>query len=228
LMQGVDSAVRLGAVAVSNSYGGREDSTILAADKHLYHPGVAITAASGDEGYRAQWPASSRFVTAVGGTTLRPALTARGWTERAWSGAGSGCSRYEPKPSWQHDAGCSRRTIADVAAVADPATGLGVYDTYNSCALALLCNTLIGSGLAKGLNGWAVIGGTSLSAPIIAAVYALAGNRKGAAYAYSHRSALYDVVAGTNGTCGGMYLCTARPGYDGPTGLGTPMGLGAF
>jgi subtilase family serine protease len=228
LMTAVETAVRLGAVAVSNSWGGAEDRTILNADQHLSHPGVAITAASGDEGYRVEWPASSRHVTAVGGTTLRRASNARGWSEKAWSGAGSGCSKYERKPSWQHDAGCKRRTVADVSAVADPATGLGVYDTYNSCLVAILCDGLIGSGAAQGLNGWVQIGGTSLSAPIIAAVYALAGNHRTAPYAYSHRDSLYGVRSGSNGSCGGSYLCTAKRGYDGPTGLGTPHGLGAF
>jgi hypothetical protein len=228
LMTAVDTAVRLGAVAVSNSYGGAEDKTILTFDKHLRHPGVAITAASGDHGYRVEWPASSRFVTAVGGTTLKQASNARGWSEKAWSGSGSGCSKYETKPSWQHDPACPRRTVTDVSAVADPASGLGVYDTYNSCLLGLLCDSLISTGAAKGLNGWARIGGTSLSAPIIAAVYALAGDGHTAAWAYSHRGSLTDVRSGSNGSCNALYLCTAKKGYDGPTGLGTPLGLGAF
>lgn len=228
LMAAVDTAVRHGAVAIANSYGGREDATILSADRHLNHPGVAITAASGDEGYRVEWPASSRYVTAVGGTTLKAAANTRGWLETAWRGGGSGCSRYEPKPSWQHDKSCARRTVADVAAVADPATGLGVYDTFNSCPLALFCDGLISSGAAQGLNGWAKIGGTSLAAPIIAAIYALAGNKQGASYAYGHRSSLTDVTSGTNGSCNSSYLCVAKAGYDGPTGLGTPLGLGAF
>jgi subtilase family serine protease len=228
LMTAVDTAVRLGAVAVANSYGGAEDSSMLAADPHLRHPGVAITAASGDEGFQVEWPASSRYVTAVGGTTLRRAANARGWSERAWSGGGSGCSKYEPKPSWQHDTGCHKRTVADVSADADPATGLGVYDTFNNCLLPVLCSALIDAGAAQGLNGWAQVGGTSLSAPIVAAVYALAGNKRTAAYAYAHRGSLTDVRSGSNGTCKRTYLCTARRGYDGPTGLGTPLGIGAF
>jgi subtilase family serine protease len=229
LMTAVDTAVRLGAFAVSQSYGTAEDASILAWDKHLNHPGVAITAATGDDGYGAQWPASSRYVTAVGGTTLVPAKNARGWTETAWRLSGSGCSRYEPKPSWQHVAGCSKRAVADVSADADPNTGLGVYDTFNSCALALLCDTLISSGFAQGSNGWLQIGGTSLSAPIIAAVYALAGHRVNAgSYPYAHTGSLNDVRAGANGSCGGALLCTSKTGYDGPTGLGTPNGIGAF
>jgi subtilase family serine protease len=228
LMTAVDSAVRLGAVAVSNSYGGSEDRSILRADRHLDHPGVAITAASGDRGYGVQWPASSRYVTAVGGTTLRRHDNPRGWTERAWAGAGSGCSRYEQKPRWQHDAGCRRRTVADVAAVADPATGLAVYDTYNDCLLSLLCDSLIAAGVAEGLDGWTQVGGTSLSAPIVAAVYALAGNHVRSRWAYRHRDGLYDVRGGANGSCRPRYLCAGVKGYDGPTGLGTPHGVRAF
>jgi subtilase family serine protease len=227
LMAAVDTAVRAGASAVSISWGGAESHHDLVDNKHLNHPGVAIAAASGDAGYGVQWPAASPYVTAVGGTTLRASATSRGWTETAWHGAGSGCSRYESKPSWQHDTGCRRRTVADVSAVADPSTGLGVYDTFNSCFLAVFCDTLLRSGLATGLNGWVKIGGTSLAAPIVAAIYALAGNRKGTSYLYAHRSSLNDVRSGANSRCG-SYLCTARIGYDGPTGLGTPNGLGAF
>jgi subtilase family serine protease len=220
-----------GVVAISNSYGGAEDSTILAADAHFDHPGIAVTASSGDSGYGVSWPASSQYVTAVGGTTLKTAGNARGWTETAWSGAGSGCSAYEPKPSWQHDTACARRTVADVSAVADPATGVGVYDTYNSCGTSSFCDLLISLGLAQGLDGWAAVGGTSASSPIVASVYALAGNTGATTYGsypYAHTSALFDVTSGSNGSCGGTYLCTAVAGYDGPTGLGTPNGTGGF
>jgi subtilase family serine protease len=231
LMTAVDTAVRLGAVAVSNSYGGAEDATELTSDAHLNHQGVAITASSGDSGYGVSWPASSQYVTAVGGTTLATASNARGWTETVWSGAGSGCSAYEPKPTWQHDTGCARRTVADVAADANPSSGLGVYDTYNSCGTSSFCDFLISLGLAQGLDGWAQVGGTSLSSPLIASVYALAGNTASTVYGsypYAHTSALFDVTSGSNGSCGGSYLCTGAPGYDGPTGLGTPNGTGAF
>jgi subtilase family serine protease len=229
LMTAVDTAVRLGAVAVSNSYGGTEDATILAADSHLNHPGVAITASSGDSGYGVSWPASSQYVTAVGGTTLTKASNARGWTETAWSGAGSGCSKYEPKPSWQTDTGCANRTVADVSADADPNSGLGVYDTYNSCGSSSFCDLLIRLGAVQGLDGWVQVGGTSLSSPLVASVYALAGNAvTSGSYPYAHTASLFDVMSGSNGSCGGTYLCTAKAGYDGPTGLGTPNGTGAF
>jgi hypothetical protein len=77
-----------------------------------------------------------------------------------------------------------------------------------------------------------VFGGTSVASPIIASVYALSGNTSspGASYAYSHAGALNDVTSGSNTTkgCSPAYLCTAEVGYDGPTGLGTPNGTGAF
>jgi subtilase family serine protease len=232
LDKAVDSAAKQsGVVAISNSYGGGESSSQLTDDAHFNHPGIAVTASSGDSGYGVSWPASSQYVTGVGGTTLNTASSARGWNETAWSGAGSGCSTVEPKPSWQHDAGCAKRTVADVSADADPNSGLGVYDTYNSCGSSSFCDFLIGLGVVQGLDGWAQVGGTSLSSPLIASVYTLAGNTSAVTYGsypYSHTSSLFDVTSGSNGSCGGSYLCTAGPGYDGPTGLGTPNGSGAF
>ena len=232
LVAAEDTAAKTAGVAsVSNSWGGSEDSSIVSEDTHFNHPGVAITASSGDSGYGVSWPASSQYVTGVGGTTLTTASNARGWSETAWSGAGSGCSAYEPKPAWQKDSGCSRRTVADVSADADPNSGLGVYDTYNNCGTSSFCDRLIEAGIAQGLDGWAQVGGTSLSSPLIASVYALAGNAASVtagSYPYSHTSSLFDVTSGSNGTCSPSYLCTAGAGYDGPTGLGTPNGTGGF
>ncbi|MFC1407277.1 MULTISPECIES: carboxypeptidase regulatory-like domain-containing protein [Streptacidiphilus] len=224
---GVDTAVALGAKYVSNSYGsgyssapgsGEDASETTAADPYYNHPGVAVVASSGDSAYGVTYPAASQYVTSVGGTSLtKSAGTGRGWTESAWSnsygGGGSGCSVYESKPTWQTDTGCAKRTVADVSAVADPATGLAVYQTY-------------------GGSGWAVYGGTSASAPIITATYADAGTpAQGSypsSYPYNDRSALNDVTSGSNGHCTPAYYCTAQTGYDGPTGLGTPNGTDAF
>jgi subtilase family serine protease len=220
-----------GVAAISNSYGGSEDSTETSYDGAYTHPGIAITVSSGDGGYGVEYPAASPDVTAVGGTTLTQASNSRGWTETAWSDAGSGCSAYEAKPSWQHDTGCAKRTVADVSADADPNSGLGIYDTYNSCGSSSGCDTLIEAGLVQGLDGWAQVGGTSLSSPLIASVYALAGNTSSVvkgSYPYSHTASLFDVTSGSNGSCSGSYLCTATAGYDGPTGLGTPNGTGGF
>ncbi|MEV6508959.1 putative Ig domain-containing protein [Streptomyces sp. NPDC051642] len=214
-----NEAVALGAKFVSNSWGGDESSSQTSEDTSYFkHPGVAITVSSGDEAYGAEYPATSQYVTAVGGTALSTSSNTRGWTESVWKtssteGGGSGCSAYDAKPTWQTDTGCTKRMEADVSAVADPATGVAVYDTY-------------------GGSGWAVYGGTSASSPIIAGVYALAGtpgtSDYPAKYPYSHTSNLYDVTSGNNGSCTTSYFCTAGTGYDGPTGWGTPDGTAAF
>jgi len=218
LAASVGTAATLKANAISNSYGGSESSSDVSTyDAHYNHPGIAITASSGDSGYGPQYPAASPYVTAVGGTTLTRDSSSRGFTETVWSGAGSGCSAYEPKPTWQTDkAGCANRTIADVSAEADPNTGVAVYDSYAS----------------KGSSGWLVFGGTSVASPIIASVYALAGNAASINYGSSSYSSpmgsLFDVTSGSNGSCGGTYLCMGEGGYDGPTGNGTPNGTAGF
>jgi subtilase family serine protease len=207
-----DTAARLGASVISNSYGGPEFSqeTSSTYNGHFNHAGIPVTVSTGDNGYGVEFPAASQYVTAVGGTSLTKSGSA--FTESAWSGAGSGCSAYVGKPSWQTDSGCARRTVADVSAVADPNTGVAVYDSFKY----------------RGAAGWMVFGGTSASAPIVAGVYALAGNQAAPSYPYGHTSALHDVTRGSNGSCSVAYLCTAGTGFDGPTGLGTPNGTGAF
>ena len=217
----VDEAVTLGAKFVSNSYGsnytstpgsGEDPSETTTLDAYYNHPGVAVIASSGDSGYGVAYPAASQYVTSVGGTSLSHAPgTSRGWAETAWSGAGSGCSLYEPKPAFQHDTGCANRAVADVSAVADPATGVAVYQ--------------------NGV-GWGVYGGTSVASPVIAGVYADAGAPAAGtypnSYPYAAGTGLNDVTSGNNGACTVGYLCNAVTGYDGPTGLGTPAGLQAF
>lgn len=206
-----NTAARLGAHAISNSYGGGEYGSTYYEGAYN-HPGIAITASSGDDGYGVEFPASSPHVTAVGGTTLRHASNTRGWAETVWAGAGSGCSSYYAKPTWQTDSLCRRRTVADVAAVADPYTGVAVYGPTSSYA-----------------SGWMVFGGTSVAAPLVAGVYGVNGG--GVSYGsnpYSHKTSLFDVTSGSNGSCGGTYLCTGVLSYDGPSGLGTPYGSNAF
>jgi subtilase family serine protease len=214
LGQAEDEAAALGADAISNSFGGDEftGEASAAYDGHFDHPGIAVTVSSGDAAYGVEFPASSEHVTAVGGTSLRRAQGGRGWGETAWADAGSGCSAFIAKPAWQHDTGCERRTVADVSAVADPATGVAVYDSTGY----------------RGAAGWMVFGGTSASAPIVAGAYAQAGGPYAPGQPYGAASALWDVTAGSNGSCSVAYLCTAGAGYDGPTGLGTPNGLAAF
>jgi subtilase family serine protease len=211
----VNTAVQLGADAVSNSYGG-PDANDRSYGRYYHHPGVAITASAGDSGYGASYPASSKWVTAVGGTTLTRSSTSRGFTETAWSDGGSGCSAVN-RAGWQDSTvtGCAGRAIADVAAVADPATGVAVYDSYPF----------------EQTSGWLTFGGTSASSPLVAGVYALAGNTTqitDGSYVWLHHTGLNDVTTGSNGACPTKQWCTARGGWDGPTGWGTPNGTAAF
>jgi subtilase family serine protease len=211
------AAKQAGVVAISNSYGGGDlaDATY---GSNYNHPGIAVTASTGDNGYQGgSFPASSQYVTAVGGTSLFAASgTARGWSESAWSGAGSGCSTVNPAlaAAAGSNTGCAKRAIADVSAAADPSNGgMAVYYPTSRTA-----------------STWAQVGGTSESAPIIASVYALSGNTSGYANAlpYGHTANLFDVTSGSNGSCPTTQWCNARTGWDGPTGLGTPNGTGAF
>lgn len=212
LGQSVNTAVKIiGAGAVSNSYIGYGARGPVGG-RYYHHPYNIITAAAGDDGYKVGEPAGWRDVVAVGGTSLFHSSGSRGWSETVWPGTGSGCEFLRPKPTWQTDKGCKGRTMNDVAAVADPSTGVAVYDTY-------------------GEGGWIVLGGTSVASPIIASIYALAGNTNKQTYAkslYATGASLWDVTSGSNGTCKHTYLCTAGPGYDGPTGNGTPNGISAF
>jgi Ricin-type beta-trefoil lectin domain/Putative Ig domain len=226
----VDSAVASGAKYVIIDP--LTEGSDLADGKYLDHPGVAITVPAGNYGYRGPdfnyYPAASQFVTTVGGTTLTSAPgTARGWSETVWGppdfpasdeATSSGCAigTIAGKPSWQTDTGCTSRTVGDVAAVGNPDTGVAFYDSY------------------EGGAGWGVGGGTTVSAAIVGAVYALAGTPAAGTfpvtYPYLNTADLYPVTSGTNQSagCTPAYLCTAGPGYNGPAGWGTPDGTGAF
>jgi subtilase family serine protease len=229
------AATTLGAKYISNSWGGSEASSDTTLDSQDFGvPGVVYTASAGDSAYSGGviYPATSPNVVSVGGTTLNTASNSRGWTESVWDtssseGTGSGCSAFEPQPSWQASisiltAACSDRVDNDVAADADPNTGAAVYDTSNSN------------------GGWLEVGGTSESSPIIASVFALAGNNgnggnNAADSIYTHTGNLNEVTASSDGTCtppaADSVLCTATGAantYNGPTGWGTPDGLTAF
>ncbi len=226
LATSVDTAVSLGAKYVSNSYGlAGEDSSETDYDGHYDHKGVAVVASSGDDGGVVNWPSTNPHVISVGGTLLtRDGSVARGWVESAWGtssggeGGGSGCSPYEPRPDYQTgiDTNCpAGRATADIAADADPESGLATYDTL-------------------GQNGWLQVGGTSLAAPLVTAMYALAGEPVPDEYPVTElyhdpqlAEHVFDVVSGANSGCGNV-LCQAGPGWDGPTGLGSPNGVGAF
>jgi subtilase family serine protease len=215
LLAAVDQAVATGAQVVSMSWGGPEFAGQTANDHHFQTAGVNFVASSGDSGYGVSWPAAAGQVMAVGGTHLAMGPNGRA-SETVWAGAGSGCSRYEAKPAWQHDAGCARRTVADVAADADPATGAAII-----------------SSLSPSGAGWNVVGGTSLAAPLVAGLIGLAGPTSHNAvmkqlYGSVGTPRLYDVSSGRNGSCSPAYLCSSATGYDGPTGVGSPNALTAF
>jgi N-acetylneuraminic acid mutarotase len=215
-----NTAVSMGAKFVSNSYGvPGEDPSELNFDQYYTHPGVAIVASTGDTGNLTNWPATNPGVTGAGGTTLtKDTSVPRGWTETAWDSGGSGCSPFEPRPSYQNNINTdcpNNKAIADLSADADPNTGLAVFDT-------------------NGQGGWLQVGGTSLSSPLLTAMYALAGTPATGtfpvSYAYNdptQSSDIFDVTQGSNGGCGNV-LCNAGPGWDGPTGLGTPDGVAAL
>jgi hypothetical protein len=205
-----------------------------------------------------EYPASSPHVVSVGGTRLSWSLAGEWRGETVWNGLGAGgggCSEVFPAPAWQLQAsdwpslGCGeRRAVADVSADADPYTGAAVYDSLDP---GERCET-------EELGTWCTYGGTSLASPIVASVFALAGGANGVAQPaqtlYENlRNAprlFHDVTSGSNGRCGsynhntGVSKCTAAaeaaascesklaclaaPGYDGPSGVGTPDGVLGF
>jgi subtilase family serine protease len=205
-------AVKLGATIVTNSYGG------TGAKRSAYDSQqVTYVASAGDTGFGIDDPADFPRVVSVGGTTLFKGGGSRGWTESVWFGTGAGCST-DPKPRWQQDSGCSTRTANDVSAVADPETGVEIYDSY-------------------GAHGWFVVGGTSVSAPLLAGAFGLAGNstlQNGGRTFWNqqHQRHLYPILNGGDGSCSPTYLCQAGTNqfgnYSGPGGWGSPNGVGAF
>jgi hypothetical protein len=286
-----NAAARLGANEISNSWGGPECIEGLGCVQEsaaFNQPGVVITVAAGDDGYRnwlieesqahsADFPASLPQVVAVGGTRLNPLGPGGEWTgESVWNdggesggvkdgygAGGGGCSTQftaqpwqQAVPDWAH-VGCgSDRAVADVAADADPYSGVAVYDSSPECATPYV----EGKKVKHVLPDWCTIGGTSLASPLVASTYALAGGAHGVRYpartlyenAAKVPGSLHDITEGSNGECklpftdeeGGISPCTASEeaetscssqlkclagtGYDGPTGVGTPDGLAAF
>lgn len=224
MLTAVDAAVAIGAHVVSMSWGGAEFASEASYDGHFSHAGVAFVASSGDNGSGVNWPAASPYVLAVGGTTLT--LTGNGSvvSETAWSGSGGGISAYQTEPGYQSGYGIAsggRRAVPDVAYLASPNPGVSVYDSTPYL----------------GQKGWFAVGGTSAGAPQWAALIALANQARSAPLSTSNPSSspfyfvampplsstyatnYRDIVTGSDGTC---TICTATPGYDYITGLGSP------
>ncbi|MBV8152029.1 MAG: peptidase S8, partial [Candidatus Eremiobacteraeota bacterium] len=211
LASAVDLAASYDPAAISNSYYAQIDpvqDALLA--PHYDQPGIAMTVASGDGGYGATFPASLDTVIAVGATTLWAGKN--GWQETVWAGTGFGCSPLSPKPKWQRDHQCPMRTHNDVSIVGDPLTGVLIYDTST-----------------PGYKGWSVIGGTSVGAPLIAALYAAsgdAGNANGAQALYAKgNNAFYQVPFKCPSS---MIICSIAGPYSAAAGLGAPKGLAPF
>jgi subtilase family serine protease len=227
----VDTAIAKGANVVSNSYGSYTltSSGVGSGRSDYDHPGHTIVVSAGDSGFGPAYPADLNTVVSVGGTNLQLGANNTYGSESVWdnsasSATGSGCDDASPARSWQtalanwSSTGCGTfRAMNDVSADADPNTGAAVYDSA---------------------YGWMQVGGTSLAAPLIAGVYALAANSGTASYPaslpYAHTASLHDVTSGNDlpGVaglpCSIPLECTAGTGYDLPTGLGTPRGIGAF
>ncbi len=206
---------------ISMSFGGSEfpqetsagaDGILAAASK----AGVTFTVSSGDHGAGAQYPASSPFVTAVGGTSLHLSKNGAYLNETAWSGSGGGMSAFEKRPAYQK--GFNRgtgRAVPDVAMAANPNIGIVVYDSFGY----------------NGQSGFFSVGGTSASAPMFAGVLAASkqlsqsiANANSELYRLArtrYRADFHDIIVGSNGKCGPE--CQARPGYDFVTGLGSPI-----
>lgn len=212
-------AVTLGAHIVSNSWGCPRSNKCLDSS-YFDTPGVTYLAGGGDGGYGTIAPAALGSVVSVGGTMLVKSSGKRGWTETAWSSTGAGCASGIKRPSWQHDPDCKYRVANDVAADADPSTGAAEFDSY-------------------GYGGWFVVGGNSVSTPLLAGVFGLAGNAASqdggkTFWEKPHEKAkdLYPITSGSDGTCSPKYFCTDGTNeygkYGGPTGWGTPHGIGAF
>ncbi len=213
------------ATVISNSWGGPEAvaSPATANENYFMHPGAAIFVSAGDNGYDdagmgPDYPATSQYVISVGGTNLVKDTSTRGWHETAWSvgaggaaqgAGGSACSLSIPKPVYQNSLNtpCNFKATTDIAAVADPQTGVAVYNSPN--------------------GGWIVVGGTSAASPLTASIFAvvgLGGTAVDGSFVAANAAKLNDVTSGTNGTCGNI-LCTATAGWDGPTGFGTPNAM---
>ena len=208
----VQTAVKHGATVIANSFSAQEGTDDAPYANDWNTPGIPEIAGAGDSGYGPGFPATASTVIAVGGTSM---IDFHGtWLSKAWAGTGSGCSVFVKKPRWQHDDGCKNRAVNDLAVVADPATGVAGYISL--------------------VGGWTVFGGTSVSAQIVAGMYALAGNGSSiddASNLYANASAFAPVIASPNGSCSIAYLCDdpgVGAGYTGPSGLGTPVGLTGF
>jgi hypothetical protein len=242
----ISGGVRLPITAISNSYGAAENNPGLPDGyaRHYQHAGVAVVAANGDDGWygwdtindfngdpegASEVPASLPTVVGVGGTKLGLTRTGRRASETVWNengnsdsvgaqqgsqgASGGGCSRLHAARGWQRGVAtfpylrcAGKRNSTDIAAIADPTTG---YDVYGPNQL--------------GLDQWQTVGGTSLAAPVIAAMWGLAGGtgrvkNPGLSLYGNYKSrprSVFDVIHGGNGFCGNATLADCAAAWRG-------------
>jgi len=238
LMWAVDAARNTAGVSVvSMSWGSTEFSSYATYDSHFVTPAghtpITFFASSGDYGaYNSggstkyvSYPAVSQYVVGVGGTRLTTDGSGNYVSESGWGngtlsgsqgGAGGGISQYVAKPTYQSSVTQSStfRTVPDVGWLADPNSGVAVYDSYD-----------VGAS-----TPWVQVGGTSLAAPMWAGLMAIVnqgrvqnglatlnGKTETLPMLYALPSSnFHDITTGNNGFAAGV-------GYDLVTGLGTPI-----
>lgn len=220
LNKAIDVAAAHHPAAVNNSWGMSEFSEESYYDRHCKLADSVCTQSTGDYGYPAGYSSTNPYALAIGGTNLVLGDDGSTTSESAWTSTGGGLSYFEPRPAYQDGVNTSAsRGAPDVSFVADPRTGVAVYTT------------------ATGTPRWMEVGGTSLSAPIWAGIMAATDQLRADAgkqplavagpdgdsvhrSVYALGDALRDITSGSNGACGTE--CTAGPGYDTVTGLGSP------
>ncbi|MHB8635227.1 MAG: S53 family peptidase [Fimbriimonadaceae bacterium] len=202
------AAKLVGVREVSNSWGGGEFSGEVNDDSTFVQNGVVFFASAGDVGGAQSYPAESPNVVGVGGTSLYMSGTTV-TSETVWGGTGGGPSSVEPRPPYQlvvQGIVGTARGCPDIAAVADPNTGVAVYSATT--------------------GGWFVVGGTSVACPVTAGITNTRGSFTASSALELSRvyknlgSRFYrDIVTGSAGSFSGMV------GWDFCTGVGCPVGL---
>jgi kumamolisin len=220
----LDTAVRMasglaGVREVSMSWGGSEAPYEMSAyDPIFTAPGLVYFASGGDSSDVMEYPAASPNVVSCGGTSINRNSAGAFLSESGWNETGCGPSAYEPRPSFQNAIASivgAKRGVSDISFVADPNTGVYVYDSTP----------------LWGETGWWILGGTSVSSPSLAGVTNLAaasGNgfaqntaqEQARLYGNLGKSNVFhDVTSGIDGTL------QCHIGWDYVTGLGSPNGV---
>ena len=206
-----------GVKEVSMSGGGSEFSYEGCYDSVFTTPGVVYFASGGDAGAVMEYPAASPNVVSCGGTSVNRDSRGNLISETGWNQTGCGQSRYEPRPNFQNGVAAvvgNCRGVSDISFVADPNTGVYVYDSTP----------------LWGESGWWILGGTSVSSPALAGVVNAAGTMNGfAANTAAEQARIYSNLGNasvfrdiTSGKAGSL---SCALGYDFLTGVGTPRGL---